>query len=246
MLQHRLLKWQDNSWICSSGGCQRWWLWIWWQGSALSTWAGDFSPLSSSPCCTHPTHVIHHHTPVQSLYNLLEKNSNAGVIKDNEPLISTGKHNWKHFISIAFLVELISRKHKDSQRYYHVCLAQSTLTEQVCNYYLCWLAPSISTTKEINSTFQMIPSDVATLGLLPTCCGDAWAAGKVQHHPSSTSTRLPEEAMLERNVHGPPAPEFLNLPLIQCSDVCQLLEEALFRRSVKTLAVASVVFLIPD
>lgn len=93
--------------------------------------AGGFSPHSSSPCCTHPTHVTHHHTLLHIPLSPAGKEQNAGVIKDNELLISTGKHNWKHFISIAF--RLINIKHKASQLHHHACSAQSTLTEQVCN-----------------------------------------------------------------------------------------------------------------
>lgn len=95
-------------------GCQRRCPWIWWQGSALSTWGRGSSPLSPPPCCAHPTcslPVLHPSTTA------LEKNSSAGAIKDNELLISTEEHNGKHFTSIAFLVELIKIKHKASQLY---------------------------------------------------------------------------------------------------------------------------------
>lgn len=61
--------------------------------SFLHEGRGFLSPLILSLLHSpHPRHTPPH-TAAQSLYHLLEKNSNASVIKDNELLISTGKHN---------------------------------------------------------------------------------------------------------------------------------------------------------
>lgn len=162
--------------------------------SSLQVGTG-FLPSSPSPCCARPTCSLHRPALLlRPSVTALEMNSSAGVIKDNELLISTGEHNWKHLISIAFLVELIKIKHKASQLYYMPPWLKA----------LDWtglqliLPPAISITKETNSTFQMIPSGVAAVCTITDCCRSFFH----EHKPS-------KEAMLRRNVHWPPALQHL-------------------------------------
>lgn len=194
--------------------------------SSLQVGTG-FLPRSPSPCCARPTRSLR-----RPSVTALEKNSNAGVIKDNELLISPGEHNSKHLISIAFLVELIKIKHKASQLYYMPAWFKA----------LDWtglqliLPPAISITKETNSTLQMIPSGVAAVWTITDCCRSFFH----EHKPSQRNNAKEKCPLTTCST------AFIQ-SFIQCFNNCHLLNDTSFRRSVKTLTVAlRRVFLTPE